>query len=96
MEQKRRTVVIVSDMRITGVFVNCGVSFFPYRSIKTCCPRMTECVEAALTLCSQRRSLSDLLGLKEMQIKITYRNNELENVMMTHMTNKANVISMVI
>lgn len=57
---------------------------------------MTECVEAALTLCSQRRSLSDLLGLKEMQIKITYRNNELENVMMTHMTNKANVISMVI
>lgn len=53
-------------------------------------------MEAALTLCSQRRSLSDLLGLREMQIKITYRNNEPEEVMMTHMTNKANVISMVI
>lgn len=33
---------------------------------------------AALTLCAQHGAPSDLLGLKEMQIQITYRDNELE------------------
>lgn len=42
------------------------------------------------------QSPSDFLGLREIQLEITYRNNEPEEVMMTHVTNKANVISMVI
>lgn len=96
MEQKRKTVVIVSDTRINGVFVNCGVSSFPYRSLQSRCPGLAERVAAAPTLCWQHRNPSDLLGLRKIQIKITYRNNELEEVMMTHVTNKANVISMVI
>lgn len=39
---------------------------------------------------------SRLTGSERNTIKIPYSNIELEEVMMTHMTNKANVISMVI
>lgn len=96
MEQKRKTVVIVSDTRINVVFVDCGVSYLPCRSPQNCCPGVAASVAAALMSCWQHRGPSDLLGLREIQIKITYRNNQLDEVMMTHVTNKANVISMVI
>lgn len=96
MEQKRKTVVIVSDTRLNGVFVGCGVLSLPCRCPQSCCPGMVGSVAAAPMPYWQHTSPSDLLGLREILIKITYRNNQLEEVMMTHVTNKANVISMVI